>query len=688
LGISQEKLNPNTQGGQELLGHELTHVVQQREGRVQPTKQGKGIAVNDNPTLENEADVMGKRAAGGKAVVVKGTSQTNFVQARTKQDVINDIAQYDEYIKAASVYYNVPVNQIKAIIAVESGGKSEASSGAAFGLMQVTKSTWKYVQKKYSELNAYDFDSYWRNPKVNIMFGTAVFKGKMKTVGVGTDNENFASLAITAYNAGEGTVKKAIENAKNGGSKNPTKDCLKPEFLKPAIEHYGIYSYYLTGRGKKWNKTKTKEEAIQLKYNEISRYPGKVDDYLKLLNNSSGKEEQSKDKKVEVKVSGKSSGNSYIVQKGDTLNELAIKFNTTVEELKAANKSKLRKWGSVEGFNAGEEISIPVKAKKIEASEELIRRYYKKEIDMIELAQATIPLCVSDPVQVIKIFKKLPGMHQDNLAYSISFQSENNTLSRFNKAVLFYLSKQLDLKKTSPANWIKYGKQYYRLISAISGMKEGDQSKKKDNKEVKKDKPSISEQRKELALEAVNNKKDDRQYGWNFGLKAKGEKVDCSYYVREVEATLNSSEARKIKQEKGFLTPAELNKYSTTFSADNFNDPTVKKYSRGTQKMAAIFKKNSFYSTKLSDVREGDYVFTGKGTSKEINTITHIIIITKIEVVEGKKRYWFADSGLEGAKKNKTSKLYEGGGRSVRNKYYLNHNGIVWGKHHFKGVGR
>jgi hypothetical protein len=57
------QFNPNTQGGQELLGHELTHVVQQRQGRVQPTKQGKGLSVNDNPTLEHEADAMGKRAA-------------------------------------------------------------------------------------------------------------------------------------------------------------------------------------------------------------------------------------------------------------------------------------------------------------------------------------------------------------------------------------------------------------------------------------------------------------------------------------------------------------------------------------------------------------------------------------------------------------------------------------------------
>ncbi|MBN2817614.1 MAG: DUF4157 domain-containing protein, partial [Bacteroidales bacterium] len=64
--------NPGSQKGQELIGHELTHVVQQREGRVAPTKQGKGLPVNDNPALEKEADEMGAKAAQGKMADVAG----------------------------------------------------------------------------------------------------------------------------------------------------------------------------------------------------------------------------------------------------------------------------------------------------------------------------------------------------------------------------------------------------------------------------------------------------------------------------------------------------------------------------------------------------------------------------------------------------------------------------------------
>lgn len=49
--------------GQEAhLPHEAWHVVQQRQGRVAPTMQVNGVAVNDNPSLEREADEMGSSA--------------------------------------------------------------------------------------------------------------------------------------------------------------------------------------------------------------------------------------------------------------------------------------------------------------------------------------------------------------------------------------------------------------------------------------------------------------------------------------------------------------------------------------------------------------------------------------------------------------------------------------------------
>lgn len=49
-------------GQEQHLPHEAWHVVQQKQGRVQPIVQLHGVNVNDNEGLEKEADVMGIRA--------------------------------------------------------------------------------------------------------------------------------------------------------------------------------------------------------------------------------------------------------------------------------------------------------------------------------------------------------------------------------------------------------------------------------------------------------------------------------------------------------------------------------------------------------------------------------------------------------------------------------------------------
>src|SRR4051794_6224685 len=54
--------NPHTPQGQFLLGHELTHVVQQRAGRV-ANPFGAGVAVVQDQALEAEADRLGRLAA-------------------------------------------------------------------------------------------------------------------------------------------------------------------------------------------------------------------------------------------------------------------------------------------------------------------------------------------------------------------------------------------------------------------------------------------------------------------------------------------------------------------------------------------------------------------------------------------------------------------------------------------------
>ena len=59
--------NPGSPQGQRLLAHELTHVLQQKAGRVR-NPFGSGVAVVQDPALEAEAERMGLRASAAPAV--------------------------------------------------------------------------------------------------------------------------------------------------------------------------------------------------------------------------------------------------------------------------------------------------------------------------------------------------------------------------------------------------------------------------------------------------------------------------------------------------------------------------------------------------------------------------------------------------------------------------------------------
>lgn len=74
-------------GQEKHLAHEAWHVVQQAQGRVQPTMQMKvGVNVNDDMSLEKEADVL-----GGKAVNLY--SQVDKPQENESGAISNDYVQ-------------------------------------------------------------------------------------------------------------------------------------------------------------------------------------------------------------------------------------------------------------------------------------------------------------------------------------------------------------------------------------------------------------------------------------------------------------------------------------------------------------------------------------------------------------------------------------------------------------------
>lgn len=67
-------------GQEQHLPHEAWHVAQQARGRVQPTGQVNGVAINDNAGLEHEADVMGARALQHGASLQRKSARAGLLE--------------------------------------------------------------------------------------------------------------------------------------------------------------------------------------------------------------------------------------------------------------------------------------------------------------------------------------------------------------------------------------------------------------------------------------------------------------------------------------------------------------------------------------------------------------------------------------------------------------------------------
>lgn len=83
ISFAPGRYDPSSKQGQELIGHELTHVVQQRSGSVRADVQERSMAINEDEGLEKEADDMGKKAAQqtGTPVLSAGQPQKNNTTA-------------------------------------------------------------------------------------------------------------------------------------------------------------------------------------------------------------------------------------------------------------------------------------------------------------------------------------------------------------------------------------------------------------------------------------------------------------------------------------------------------------------------------------------------------------------------------------------------------------------------------
>lgn len=147
---------------------------------------------------------------------------------------------YQEYVQKYSQEYDVDENLVYALIKAESNFNANAESGkGAIGLMQLMESTAQDVCKK-TDLNISNEDVKDKllEPEININIGT-------KYLSILIQKYRNVEVAITAYNAGIGTVdtwiEKGIIKADGSDVENiPYKETNN--YVRKILRDYKIYT--------------------------------------------------------------------------------------------------------------------------------------------------------------------------------------------------------------------------------------------------------------------------------------------------------------------------------------------------------------------------------------------------------------------------------------------------------------
>lgn len=148
--------------------------------------------------------------------------------------------EYSEYVEKYAQSYNVDENLVYAVIKAESNFNPNAkSSKDAIGLMQLVESTAKDISKKVDiQLNDNKLKEQLLEPNININLGT-------KYLAILIEKYQNVEVAVTAYNAGIGTVDNWIEKGiiKSDGSdieNIPYKETNN--YVRKILRDYKVYA--------------------------------------------------------------------------------------------------------------------------------------------------------------------------------------------------------------------------------------------------------------------------------------------------------------------------------------------------------------------------------------------------------------------------------------------------------------
>ena len=153
-------------GQEKHLGHEAWHVVQQKQGRVKPTTEVSGVPINDSPSLENEADIMGSKTINSELFSGDSAKQLSskyqVTQRITGKDVENGLDKGNTANEVAGLGADSASVATNDGLATDSQQELEAGTagdvvGSTFGFVAAANSFKEAFQKGY--------DSYHKTPK-------------------------------------------------------------------------------------------------------------------------------------------------------------------------------------------------------------------------------------------------------------------------------------------------------------------------------------------------------------------------------------------------------------------------------------------------------------------------------------------------------------------------------------------
>ncbi|MDD4295986.1 MAG: lytic transglycosylase domain-containing protein [Ruminiclostridium sp.] len=146
---------------------------------------------------------------------------------------------YYEEVEEYAHKNNLKITMVYSVIKAESGFRpSVVSHKGAIGLMQITEKTGQWIA---SQLDMKDYqDQTLTDPEINIRFGCWYISYLLDRFS--GNNE----LALAAYNAGEGTIRKWIESGEIKWKGNEIKSLPYPETEKYLVRVNRIYFIYKT----------------------------------------------------------------------------------------------------------------------------------------------------------------------------------------------------------------------------------------------------------------------------------------------------------------------------------------------------------------------------------------------------------------------------------------------------------